>query len=103
RVIEKYTSEHDVQLLKLKIQQMLLDYTKQLDGHLINSGGEEFSFITTRGIFERETRGYKFIPLLQESKNELGITLSIGVGFGGSAAEAGSHARLALRQSKELG
>ncbi|WP_181346953.1 hypothetical protein [Thalassobacillus sp. CUG 92003] len=103
QVTEKYPSEHDVQLLKLQIQQMLLDYIKQLDGHLINLGGEEYSFITTRGIFERETRGYKFIPLLQDSKSKIGITLSIGVGFGSSAAEAGNHARLALRQSKGLG
>ncbi|OZU88339.1 hypothetical protein CIL03_11855 [Virgibacillus indicus] len=103
KVIEKYPSEHDVQLLKLQIQQTLLNYTKQLDGHLINIGSEEYSFITTRGIFERETRGYKFIPLLHETKSEIGITLSIGVGFGSTAAEAGSHARLALRQSKELG
>lgn len=103
RVIEKYSTEHDVQLLKLQIQQMLLDYIKQLDGHLINLGGEEYSFITTRGIFERETRGYKFIPLLQDTKGKIGITLSIGVGFGRTAAEAGRHARLALRQSKELG
>ncbi|WP_062104457.1 helix-turn-helix domain-containing protein [Bacillus niameyensis] len=103
RKAEKYSSEHDVQLLKLKIQQMLLDYTKQLDGHFINLGGEEYSFITTRGIFERETRGYKYIPLLQDMKNQLDITISLGVGFGQTAAEAGSHARLALRQSKELG
>ncbi|WP_172369966.1 GTP cyclohydrolase IIa [Sporosarcina jiandibaonis] len=102
-VIERYSTEYDVQLLKLNIQQMLLDYIKLLDGHLINLGGEEYSFITTRGIFERETRGYKFIPLLQEIKNELGITISLGVGFGRTAAEAGNHARLALRQSKELG
>ena len=103
KVIEKYATEHDVQLLKLQIQQMLLDYIKQLDGHLINLGGEEYSFITTRGIFERETRGYKFIPLLQDTKGKIGITLSIGVGFGRTAAEAGCHARLALRQSKDLG
>ncbi|MFJ7936157.1 hypothetical protein [Sporosarcina sp. NPDC096371] len=102
-VTEKYSSEHDVQLLKLNIQQMLLDYIKLLDGHLINSGGEEYSFITTRGIFERETRGYKFIPLLQDVKSELGITISLGVGFGRTAAEAGNHARLALRQSKDSG
>ena len=102
KVTERCTSEHEVQLLLLKVQQMLLDYTKHLDGHLINTGGDEYSFITTRGIFERETRGYKFIPLIKESKNELGITLSIGVGFGSTAAEAGSHARLALRQAKEL-
>ncbi|WP_130860401.1 hypothetical protein [Gracilibacillus phocaeensis] len=103
KIIERYPSEHDVQLLKLQIQQMLLNYTKQLDGHLINIGSEEYSFITTRGIFERETRGYKFIPLLNETKSEIGITLSIGVGFGSTAAEAGSHARFAMRQSKELG
>ena len=100
---ERYVTEYDVQLFKLSIQQMLLDYIKSLDGHLINLGGEEYSFITTRGIFERETRGYKFIPLLQEIKNEFGITISLGVGFGRTAAEAGNHARLALRQSKELG
>ncbi|WP_042462025.1 helix-turn-helix domain-containing protein [Neobacillus dielmonensis] len=103
KATEKFTTEHEVQLLKLKFQQMMLNYTKLLDGHLINSGGEEFSFITTRGIFERETRGYKFIPLLNTAKSELGVSISIGVGFGQSAAEAGSHARLALRQSKELG
>ncbi|MFE7062863.1 hypothetical protein ACFVAD_11995 [Sutcliffiella sp. NPDC057660] len=103
KATEKYETEHEVQMFKLKFQQMMLNYTKLLDGHLINSGGEEFSFITTRGIFERETRGYKFIPLLNSAKSELGVTISIGIGFGRSAAEAGSHARLALRQSKELG
>ncbi|WP_010281346.1 hypothetical protein [Bacillus timonensis] len=103
KATEKYKTEHEVQLLKLKFQQMMLNYTKLLDGHLINSGGDEFSFITTRGIFERETRGYKFIPLLNSAKTELGVSISIGVGFGLSAAEAGNHARIALRQSKELG
>lgn len=103
KVAERYTSEHDVQLLKLNIQQMLLDYIKQLDGHLTNLGSDEYLFITTRGIFERKTRGYKYIPLLQEAKNELHITLSIGVGFGSTATEAGNHARLALRQSKDVG
>lgn len=103
KVVLSYTSEHDVQLLKLKIQQVLLDYIKDLDGHLINLGGEEYSFITTRGIFERETRGYKFIPLLLDAKKKLDITLSLGVGFGRTASEAGNHARLALSQSKDSG
>lgn len=103
QVLSKYVSEHDVQMLKLNIQQMLLNYVKQLDGHLIMLGGEEYSFITTRGIFERETRGYKYIPLLKDAKSELGITFSLGIGFGLTAAEAGNHARLALAQSQDLG
>lgn len=102
-ITTSYTSEHDVQVLKLNIQQMLLDYIRQLDGHLINLGGEEYLFITTRGMFERKTRGYKFIPILQDIKSELGVELSIGVGFGTTASEAGVHARLALQQSKDVG
>ena len=98
-ISQHYSSEYDIQLLKLKFQQMLLNYIKHLDGHLINLV-EEYSFITND---HRETRGYKFIPLLQDAKGKVGITLSLGVGFGSTAAEAGNHARLALRQSKDLG
>lgn len=102
-IANNYNSEHNLQLLKLKVQEILLDYIKQLDGHLSYLGGDEYSFITTRGIFERETRGYKYIPLLEDIKNEHAITLSIGIGFGRTAAESGNHARLALGQSKEQG
>ena len=103
QVIDRFHSEHDVQQLKLDLHKMFLDYIKQLDGHLTNLGGGEYLFFTTRGIFEKETRGYKFIPILQTSKKSMGITLSIGIGFGRSAIDAGTHARLALRQSKESG
>lgn len=101
RVVEKFPSEHEVQTLKLDIHRMLLDYVKQLDGHLTNIGGGEYLFITTRGIFERETRGYKYIPLLEDAYNVKGISLSIGIGFGRTTTDAGTHARLALRQSKD--
>ncbi|WP_407272017.1 hypothetical protein [Radiobacillus sp. PE A8.2] len=103
RVVEKFPSEHEIQKMKLDIHGMLLDYVKQLDGHLSSIGGGEYLFITTRGIFERETRGYKFIPLLEDENKTPGISLSIGVGFGRTATDAGTHARLALRQSKDAG
>ncbi|MBA4496092.1 hypothetical protein ACFO25_20365 [Paenactinomyces guangxiensis] len=103
RVMERLISEHEIQKLKLDIHRMLLDYVQCLDGHLTALGGDEYLFFTTRGIFERETRGYKSIPLLKDVKKEFGISLSMGMGFGKSANEAGTHARLALRQSRELG
>lgn len=103
RLVENTSSEHEVQKMKLDIHRVFLDYVKSLEGHLTNLGGGEYLFFTTRGIFERETRGYKYIPLLQESEKSLGLSLSIGIGFGRSANEAGTHARLALRQSKEAG
>ncbi|WP_307337158.1 hypothetical protein [Caldalkalibacillus uzonensis] len=103
KLMDQSTSQHEAQTLKLEIYRILLDYVKQLDGHLIQLDGEEFLFFTTRGVFERETRGYKFIPLLNDTQKLLGHSLSIGIGFGRTATDAGMHARMALRQSKDTG
>ncbi|MEF3311816.1 hypothetical protein PV433_23300 [Paenibacillus sp. GYB004] len=103
RLAKKKASEHEVQRLKLDIHRMLLGYVESLDGHLTHLGGNEYLFITTRGIFERETGGYKSIPLARVVEKYYGLSLSIGIGFGRSANEAGTHARLALRNSKESG
>ncbi|MFM1654162.1 hypothetical protein ACI7RC_18980 [Brevibacillus sp. B_LB10_24] len=103
QLLERSHSEHDVQKVKLEIHRLFLDYAGCLDGHLTSLGGDEYMFVTTRGIFERETRGYKFIPILIDAKRSLGVSLSIGIGFGQTANEAGTHARLALRQAKEFG
>ncbi|GGE26246.1 transcriptional regulator [Marinithermofilum abyssi] len=103
RVSEGMRSEHELQRMELDLHRIMLDYVKQLDGHLTKLGGGEYLFFTTRGVFERETRGYKYIPLLQDARHHLGISLSIGIGFGRTATDAGNHARLALRQSREFG
>jgi len=96
-------NEHEVQKLKLDIHRMVLDYVESLDGYLTHLGGDEYLFFTTRGIFERETGGYKTIPLAKEAGKSLNITFSIGIGFGTTANAAGTHARMALRKSKEAG
>ncbi len=103
RMAEQRTSEHDVQRLKLDIHRMLLGYVESLDGYLTALGGDEYLFMTTRGIFERETRGYKSIPIASDMYKTYGISLSIGIGFGRSANEAGTHARAALRNAKDGG
>ena len=103
RTAERQESEHEVQRLKLDIQRVLLGYAESLDGHFTPMGGDEYLFVTTRGIFERETGGYKRIPLNWDMDKTLGLSLSIGIGFGYSANQAGTHARMALRQAKEAG
>ncbi|MGN7759989.1 GTP cyclohydrolase IIa [Paenibacillus sp. 22594] len=101
KIIERHPSENDIQKLKLNIHRMLLDYVDSLRGHLTHLGGDEYLFFTTRGIFEQETAGYKRVPLASEIYKTYQLTLSIGVGFGRTANEAGSNARMALRKSKE--
>ncbi len=99
----KRTSEHEVQKLKLDIHRMVLNYVELLDGYLTSLGGDEYLFFTTRGIFERETGGYKTIPLAKDAYKSYGLSLSVGIGFGTSANAAGTNARSALRKAKEAG
>ncbi len=99
----KRTSEHEVQKLKLDIHRMVLNYVELLDGYLTALGGDEYLFFTTRGIFERETGGYKTIPLAKDAYQSYGLSLSVGIGFGVSANDAGTNARSALRKAKEAG
>ncbi|MBO2944334.1 hypothetical protein JJQ72_10180 [Paenibacillus sp. F411] len=99
----KRSTEHEVQKLKLDIHRMVLDYVEALDGYLTPMGGDEYLFFTTRGIFERESGGYKSIPLAKELNKTHGISLSIGMGFGRTASAAGTSARAAMRKAKEAG
>ncbi|TCZ76639.1 hypothetical protein E0485_13700 [Paenibacillus albiflavus] len=103
KIAVKRINEHEVQKLKLDIHRMVLGYVESLDGYLTTLGGDEYLFFTTRGIFERETGGYKTIALAKDAAQSFGISLSFGVGFGTSANDAGTNARAALRKSKEAG
>lgn len=103
RLVQNRTNEHEVQKLKLDIHRMVIDYVESLDGYSTHLGGDEYLFFTTRGIFERETGGYKTIPLAKEVNKAYGVSLSIGMGFGITANDAGTNARSALRKAKEAG
>lgn len=96
------TNEQSIQRLNLEIQNIILDFVDLLEGHLTSLGGDEYMFVTTRGTFERVTQGYKYFPLFDNEK-QMKIKISAGVGFGITASEAGSHARIALLQSIEYG
>lgn len=87
-----------------KLRRIMTHYVDSIDGYIIGCNNENtYTFVSTRGIFERESRGYKFLPVLHESKSALGIGISMGVGFGHTALSAGKHATLAFTQSSEAG
>ena len=85
--------------MRQKIIYEIQHFAQQLDGYAIIKNNLEATLITTRGSFEKETRGYKYIELLNTFEKNLNITASIGIGFGYNAAESGKHAKEALFQS----
>jgi GTP cyclohydrolase III len=102
-LIQGSIRQENIQKLRLRIHNTIIGYVESISGFLANAGSERFLFFTTRGTFERETGGYRIIPLAREAEKSLGISLSMGVGFGVTPYEAGMHARHALRQAKEAG
>ncbi|MGG1573074.1 hypothetical protein [Fictibacillus sp. NRS-1165] len=94
---------HRIQKKKTRIRRMIREYAEALEGHLIAIEEDEFLFVTTRGIFERVSEGYKSMPLLKALKGDNQLSLSVGVGFGLCAKDAGNHAWMALRQSMQFG
>ncbi|MBN3523231.1 hypothetical protein [Paenibacillus apiarius] len=103
RLAESKMLEHELQRLKLDIHRTLLGYVESLEGYLTPFSGDEYLFMTTRGVFEQQTGGYKSLPLAKDLERQFGLTLSVGIGFGKTANEAGVHARMALRHAKDAG
>ncbi|MFD1037557.1 hypothetical protein ACFQ3N_03845 [Virgibacillus byunsanensis] len=97
------TSEQHIQRLYLDVQKTILDFVEIVEGYLTVLNGNEYMFVTTRGTFERVTQGYKYFPLIADMKKQQKLSISVGIGFGLSANEAGTHARMALSQSIDFG
>lgn len=102
-VVKQLASEHQVQKRNVQLYRLLLDYVEHLDGYLTSVSEEEYLFITNRGTFEQVTEGYKRMPIIEDVKRQLNVRVSIGVGFGRSAIEAGTHSRIALFQAQDYG
>lgn len=95
------TSEYDLQRMQVEIYTTILDYVKEIDGYLITTGINSYLFFTTRGLFERSTDWGTSMPLLNLIKERFKLPVQVGVGFGLTAQQAGTHARIALNKSKE--
>ncbi|MEI4768814.1 hypothetical protein WAX74_03960 [Psychrobacillus sp. FJAT-51614] len=101
--INEFMTEQQVQNRNHDTYRMLLHFAEQMSGYLTALSSNEYLFVTNRGTFERITEGYKSLPIVDEVKKKLGVHLSIGIGIGFSALEAGSHARVALIQAQDSG
>lgn len=101
KIIKNYVSEYEIQKLKIKLYEILLNYAQSTHGSLFTFGGDEYLIFTTRGALEHTTGGYRTIPLLNSVRNSLDIEISCGVGYGKTAYEAEVNARIGLHYAKD--
>jgi hypothetical protein len=92
---------HDIQKLQVQVTQSLILFTKEVDGHFIHTGPGEFLFFTTRALIERSTHKFSRPPVvLQQTYLPEELSLSIGIGVGGTANLAAENARIALQKAR---
>jgi hypothetical protein len=91
----------DIQKLQVQLTQSLILFTKEVDGHFIDTRPGEFQFFTTRALIEKATHKFSHHPeILQQSYLPENLSLSIGIGVGGTANLAAENARLALQKAQ---
>ena len=96
-------SEYEIQKVKLRLHEIVLEYSQSIQGSVTYRGGDEFVIFATRGAVEEATNFYEVAPLISHVKNELPFSISYGLGLGTTAAEAEQNARSALAKAKEVG
>ncbi|MCE7792778.1 hypothetical protein K8O68_10160 [Salipaludibacillus sp. CUR1] len=83
---------------ELELKRLLLDYTEELKGSLVQMGDGLFFIYTTRG--EIETHPWPFY-LLESARLQAKLTIRLGVGYGLTSLEAEQHVRLAFRDARK--
>ena len=91
----------EIQQFNIQVSQSLLKFIKQIDGHLEKMAPGKYLFFTTRALMEKVTDQFTLSPSIELLNNNL--TLSMGIGIGGSANIAADNAKLALQRAKEQG
>lgn len=95
---------HEVQALNLRLTHLMLQYVKNVDGHFIQTSPGEFLFFTTRTLIENSTNQFSHSPqILKKFSQFEQLTVSIGIGIGGTASSSANHARIALQQAQQHG
>ena len=103
RVVRQAPSEYWVQELKLGLQRVLLREAQAVGGTLVPLGSDDFLVVTTLGALQAATDQWRRAPFLGTVQQELGLTLSAGIGLGRSAREAEARAHEALARAKGMG
>ncbi|MCM2532804.1 hypothetical protein NDK43_10910 [Neobacillus pocheonensis] len=99
-IIQKAKSPYYLQHLELRLKEILLNLSEQLNGSLIEKGNGKYVIFSSRGAIERE------IPMLEQTIELLSLEsdtrIAVGIGFGETVFSAEMNAQLSIRQSKEM-
>lgn len=99
-MIERAKTSYDLQVLELRLKEVLLPLCKRLDGYLLNKGTGIYEIFSSRGAVQRE------LVMLQETLRQLkaavnaAVSVAAGIGFGETVFATEINAHRALRNAR---
>lgn len=90
-------------LEKLAVAREVYRFAKSMDAACIEQPPAEYMLFATSSIIENMTDHYRHLHILQNVAENTAFTLSIGIGYGATAADAKYHALRAMNHAITAG
>ena len=82
--------------LRLTVHRFLVQEAQRIHAAVSPTSDHGFLIVATRGSLARATDGFRVPPFAERARNDLGVTIEVGIGMGRTAVEAEAHARASL-------
>jgi len=89
--------------LRLTVHRFLVQEAQRIHAAVSPASDHGFLIVATRGSLARFTDGFRLPPFADRARNELGVTIEVGIGMGRTAVEAEAHARASLGRTQSGG
>ncbi len=89
--------------LRLTVHRFLVQEAQRIHAAVSPTSDHGFLIVATRGSLARATEGFRTPPFADRARNDLGVTIEVGIGMGRTAVEAEAHARASLGRAQAGG
>jgi hypothetical protein len=89
--------------LRLTVHRFLVQEAQRIHAAVSPASDHGFLIVATRGSLARFTDGFRLPPFADRARNDLGVTIEVGIGMGRTAVEAEAHARASLGRTQTGG
>lgn len=88
---------------RMAVEEQVYLFARRIRAAVMKAYEDHYILVSTRQMLETETKGLKQFSLMREVKNHSDTSVSIGIGFGDSAADAKSNALKAMNKALKTG
>lgn len=96
-------SDYEQAMKQLEVTRCVYEFSHHIQAACVDSPPREYLIFSTHSQVEQELEHFQTLSLLQAVQRRTSCTLSVGIGYGGTAAAACAHAKKAMYEAVRRG